>query len=55
MANDIRSDNFIFPSRHVPDCFVNNQVMKNLDILTNTIGDVDSIINLSLTKINIIF
>lgn len=50
MANDIRNDNFIFPSRHVPDCFVNNQVMKNLDILTNTIGDVDSIINLSFNK-----
>lgn len=50
MANDIRNDNFIFPSRHVPDCFVNNQVMKNLDIITNTIGDVDSIINLSFKK-----
>ena len=50
MANDIRNDNFIFPSRHVPDCFVNNQVMKNLDILTNTIGDVDNIINLSFNK-----
>lgn len=42
MAND----NFIFPSRNVLDCFVNIQVMKNLDILINTIGDVDSIINL---------
>lgn len=46
MANDIRNDNFVFPSRHVPDCFINNQVMSNLDAISSTVGNVDSIINL---------
>ena len=46
MANDIRNDNYIFPSRHVPDCFINNQVIGKLgDILTNY-GCIDAIISL---------
>ena len=50
MANDIRNDNFVFPSRHVPDCFINNQVMSNLDAISSTIGNVDSIINLAFDR-----
>jgi len=41
MANDVRNDNFIFPSRHVPDCFINSQVMNKLDTISNTIGNID--------------
>ena len=50
MANDVRNDNFIFPSRHVPDCFINYQVMEKLDTIANTIGDVNNIIGLSYDK-----
>ena len=50
MANDVRNDNFIFPSRHVPDCFINSQVMEKLDTIANTIGDVNNIIGLSYDK-----
>ena len=37
MANDVRNDNFIFPSRHVPDCFINSQVMNKLDTISKNI------------------
>lgn len=50
MANDIRNDNFVFPSRHVPDCFINNQVMSNLDTISSTVGNADSIINLAFDR-----
>lgn len=50
MANDVRNDNFIFPSRHVPDCFINSQVMNKLDTISNTIGNIDNIIGLSYEK-----
>ena len=50
MANDVRNDNFIFPSRHVPDCFINYQVIEKLDTIVNTIGDVNNIIGLSYDK-----
>ena len=50
MANDVRNDNFIFPSRHVPNCFINSQVMNKLDTISNTIGNIDNIIGLSYEK-----
>ena len=50
MANDIRNDNFIFPSKHVPGCFINNQVIGHLDVISSTIGNVDNIIDLSYEK-----
>lgn len=50
MAKDVRNDNFIFPSRHVPDCFINNQVMNKLDDILSTIGNIDDIIGLSYDK-----
>lgn len=54
MANDVRNDNFIFPSRHVPDCFINSQVMNKLDTISNTIGNIDNIIGLSYEKMVIV-
>ena len=47
MANDVRNENYIFPLKHIPDCFHNEFVLENIDTITSAIGNIDNIVKLS--------
>lgn len=37
-------DNFLFPSRHIPPCFLNEQIINKLDNILNSFGTVEDLI-----------
>jgi len=47
MANDVRNENYIFPSKHVPDCFSNESLLENIGMISSIVGNTDDIIKLS--------